>query len=197
MQIGMPFWSFTSRAISVDRLPIASASRRSASALVARASGATNPTGGRRAPRVAPQPSRRRPKSAPGTEPIEGLYWRRPPLVAARRRDFPTPIDEEPPNICHPIGHGLHPFCWTRKLLDEKGRSPGAVRGYTAIAVIGPGRRGQEESVDALGVYDGEWKEHAVAVDEFHDGGEPLVDATHLFPRLGRDFLKCLSWQII
>jgi hypothetical protein len=45
--------------------------------------------------------------------------------------------------------------------------------------------RPREQLIDALCVHDGERKVYPVAIDEVHDGGEAVVDAAHLFQRLG------------
>jgi hypothetical protein len=57
--------------------------------------------------------------------------------------------------------------------------------------------REHEHLIDALGVHDGEGKVHAAIVDEVHDGGEPVVDAAHLFQRPGRDLGSLLLGQSV
>jgi hypothetical protein len=46
-------------------------------------------------------------------------------------------------------------------------------------------RSSGERVIDALGVHDGERKVYPVVIDEVHDGGESVVDATHLFQCVG------------
>src|ERR1700716_1342386 len=74
------------------------------------------------------------------------------------------------------------------------GRRPGRPQRVDGIEW---GVRLRDQSIDAPGVHDGERKVYPVVVDELHDGGEPIVDAAHLFQRLGRDLVTQFLWQIV